>query len=471
VRRPRDWSVRARTTVAGLAVLAPVLGGAALAGVLVQGHELTRAAATVAEEQARLVARQIGADGTGPGGVSTTLGGDGLVQVVGPDGVVDASSPLRDRPPLTGLPPVGGTTEAELSNVIAGEEDRYLAVGVRVADTTSYVVAVRSLESVDAATASTARLFAIGVPAVLALVAALTWLLAGRALAPVEQLRRRVSEISVAGTGVRLPAVSTRDEIGRLAETLNEMLTRLDASARGQRQFIADASHELRSPVAAIRTVMEVSASAPSDPDEVRADVLAETRRLEVLVDGLLALARRDAMLGTPVPPRGLVDLADLIVELGERPRRTTLEMVLDEGVVVSGDRHALALLVGCLLDNADRHAHVRIRVSVGHHHEAATVMVCDDGDGVADEDRDRIFDRFVRLDEARTRDSGGAGLGLAIARAVAEEHGGTLRCEAPTSGSSGACFVLTLPMRASEAPSQAASAPRAEDDDEVTVR
>ncbi len=449
MRRPRDWSVRARTTLAGIAVLAPVLAAAAVTGVLVQGHELTRGTATVAQEQARLVVRQIVADGAPVG--SLPNGDDGLVQVVGQDGVLDASPSLLDRPPLTPRPPVGGTVELRVSGVVSGEEDTYLAVALRVGDTTTYVVALRSLENVDAATASTTRLLAIGVPAVLALVGALTWLLAGRALAPVERLRRRASEISVAGTGVRLPAGSSGDEIGRLADTLNQMLGRLDASARSQRQFVADASHELRSPVAAIRTVMEVSATAPSDPDEVRADVLAETRRLEVLVDGLLALARRDATDGSPTPRRTRVDLTGLVAESAQRPRRALVDVTLDEGVTISGDRHALQLLLGCLLDNADRHARTRVDVRLAHDATSATLTVTDDGDGVAPEQRERIFDRFVRLDEARTRDAGGAGLGLAIARAIAEEHGGTLRCVPPQDATSGARFVLTIPQRAGD--------------------
>ena len=229
------------------------------------------------------------------------------------------------------------------------------------------------------------------------------------------------------------------------------MLDRLDASAISQRQFIADASQELRNPVAAIRTVMEVSATASGDPDEVRADVLAESYRLEVLVDGLLALAHRDARIGTPTPRRERVDLTLLVQEAAQRPRRTAVETVLEDGdgIGVSGDPRALTLLPTCLLDNADRHAHGRVRVHLRYDSATATVTVSDDGDGIAPEDRERIFDRFARLDQARARDSGGAGLGLAIARAVAEEHGGALRCLAPESGSSGARFALTLPLAA----------------------
>ncbi len=454
MRRARDWSVRTRTTLAGVTVLAPVLGAAAVAGVLIQGHELTRATATVAEEQARLVAHQLEA-GDEPGeGLPTSSGDDGLVQVIGADGVVVASPPLSGLGPLVRLPPAGSSAEVVVRHVVAGEDDRYVAVAVRVGNSESYVVAVRSLESVDAATASTTKLFAIGVPAVLTLVGALTWLLAGRALAPVERLRRRASEITVAGTGMRLPAGTSHDEIGRLAATLNEMLGRLDASASSQRQFVADASHELRSPVAAIRTVMEVSATAPSDPDEVRADVIAETQRLQVLVDGLLALAQRDASAGTPIARRNLIDLAELVHEMAQRPRRAALEVVLDRdcpggyaAASVTGDRHALALLLTCLLDNADRHATSRIGIGLRHDAATATVTVTDDGDGVAAEDRERIFDRFVRLDQARTRDSGGAGLGLAIALAVTREHHGTLRCLEPAPDWRGARFVLTLPL------------------------
>ncbi len=435
--------------MAGLAVLAPVLGFIAVAGVLVQGHDLRQSTAAVAQEQARLVAHQVLLGGNDGNGLPAASGDSGLVQVVGPSGVVEASTALQGLAPLVRRPPVGVSTTTEVRDVVEGEEDRYVAAAVRVGDTASYVVAVRSLESVDAATASTTSLLAIGVPAVLALVSVLTWLLAGQALAPVENLRRRASEISVAGSGARLPDATGGDEIARLADTLNAMLGRLDASARSQRQFVADASHELRSPVAAIRTVMEVSATTPTDPDEVRADVLHETQRLEGLVDGLLALARRDALVATPAAHHSRINLTELVRQAAERPRRAAVATSLTDEVEVVGDRTALTQLVGCLLDNADRHALGRIDIALAADSTHARLTVTDDGEGVALEHHERIFERFVRLDEARTRDAGGAGLGLSIARAIAEEHDGTLRCVAPSADTDGATFVLDLPASA----------------------
>jgi signal transduction histidine kinase len=436
-----------RTTAAAVGVLTPVLAAASIAGVVVQGHELTRATASVAEEQARLVAGQVGS-GDGPAQVDPAggLGDDSMVQVVGPQGVVNASPTLRGRPPLTGRPAAGSTTETTVDGPVGGESDRFLAVAVGVDGSASYVVAVRSLESVDAATASTTGLLVVGVPAVLALVAVLTWLLAGRALAPVDELRRTADAISVTGSGVRLPRGSSDDEVARLADTLNEMLERLDASARSQRQFVADASHELRSPVAAIRTVMEVSATVPVDAREIRADVLAETARLETLVDGLLALARHDALADTSPTRTQVVDLVDVVDEQAGRPRRTSVTVATTDAAYVRGNPAELGLLVGCLLDNADRHAERAVQVGVSLEPETVEVVVQDDGPGVPEAERERIFDRFVRLDAARSRDAGGAGLGLAIARAVAAEHGGSLVCDPPQTGTSGARFTLVLP-------------------------
>ena len=450
VRLPR-LSVRTRAALAAVLALAPLTTAAAVAGVLVQRHELRQATSLVAEEQARSVANSL--RDVRAGTLSGTLGGEEtLVQVVGPSGVLNASLGLSGREPLVETPPPGGVTRTQVAALVAGEEDTYLVVATGVPGSDTYVVAARSLESAEAATSSTTRLFLIGVPVLVVLVGLLSWVLAGRALAPVEHLRRRASEITSTGTGVRLPEVATGDEIERLAATLNEMLERLDASTRAQRQFVADASHELRSPVASIRAVMEVSATTATDPAELRADVLAETERLAHLVDGLLALARRDATRpDRTAAPADEVDLSELVTEAAARPRRVPVDVHADGACVVKADARALSTLLVNLLDNAERHATTAVAVSLVRDRSTGDVelAVTDDGSGVPPADRERIFDRFTRLDEARTRDAGGAGLGLAIARATAEDLGGTLVCEQPQgrTGAAGARFVLTLPV------------------------
>ena len=431
---PTGWSVRVRTGVAAALALAPVLVLASVAAVSVQRQDLTDSAALVAEEQARTQARDLAQGSTGTSNDSEldgSLGGEEtLLQVVGPDGVIAASAGLTD----SALAPDPGTgiSRTMVRAVVEGEADRFVAVGVTVE-----------------ATGSTARLLAIGVPAVVLLVGLLSWTLAGRALAPVERLRRTASEITHTGSGTRLPEPPGDDEVAHLASTLNQMLDRLDASARSQRQFVADASHELRSPVATIRTLLEVDAQAPGDPDDLRADLLGEAARLERLVRALLSLARRDAT--DPQRRRDHdqeIRLVDVVETETRRPRRhqVTLEVAGDPRV--AGDNQALATLVTNLLDNADRHARSRVAVSVtvDVSRRTAELVVADDGPGVPEAERDRIFDRFVRLDEARTRDAGGAGLGLAIARAVVEDHGGTLVCEA-AAPAPGARFVARLPL------------------------
>ncbi len=440
----RRLSLRWRTALAAAAAIAPVLVGAGVAGVLVQRHELVAAAALVARDRAQALAEDA-PDGPGSSEQRTGLGDEtSLVQVIDSTGrVVLASAALDGLAPLTRAPQPGASVTS-VGAVVPGEGDPYVVVAVGGADG-GWAVATRSLESVDAAVASTTRLLLIGVPLLVALVGALGWALAALALRPVERLRVRASEITAAGADARLPTDGMADEVGRLAVTLNEMLARLDAAARGQRQFVADASHELRSPVAAIRTVMEVAGSgAGTDWLDVRRDVLLESARLERLVHDLLATARRDAA-GRATPAREPLRAAALLTEAARRPRRVPIDLVLEADPVVLGDPVALAGVVLNLLDNAERHArsHVELRLRLDRDH--AVVSVVDDGDGVAAADAERVFERFTRLDDARARDSGGSGLGLAIARAVAQENAGSLDLDR-THGP-GARFELRLPV------------------------
>ncbi|MEN8672393.1 HAMP domain-containing sensor histidine kinase [Nocardioides sp.] len=473
--RPRAWSVRMRSVVAVCLAISPLLVAASVAAVLIQQHDLTRSVALIGEEQARSVARDLERDGAGVQRVEGSLGGEEtLIQVVGPDGVLDASPQLRVPEPLAPPPPQGGVGRRVVGNLVPQESDRHLVVTVEVAGSRNYVAVARSLETVDEATASTTRLLGVGVPLLVAVLAGTSWLLVGRALAPVERIRRTADEITIAGSGRRVPAVPTHDEVGRLSQTLNEMLERLDVSARAQRQFVADASHELRSPVATLRALMEVSATVPLDQAELRRDVLAETARLERLVVGLLVLARRDAA-GPLRPVRDdPVDLADLVAREVARPRRLPVQAGgTDDQVLVRGDPDALGTVVSNLLDNAERHATSTVTAALSLAQDAAVpehwrgpaprtpredrtagrsawwavLTVTDDGAGVPEHERERIFERFVRLDEARTRDAGGAGLGLAISRAIAVDHAGWLACEV---GPGGAVFVLVLPTSSS---------------------
>ncbi|MFF2716072.1 sensor histidine kinase [Streptomyces sp. NPDC058011] len=283
-----------------------------------------------------------------------------------------------------------------------------------------------------------------GLPVLLAVVAGVTWLVTRRALRPVEGIRREMAAITASeDLARRVPEPDSRDEIAALARTTNETLTVLEASVDRQRRFVTDASHELRSPIASLRTQLEVAEAHPELLDLPGA--VADTVRLQALAADLLLLARLDA---GEKPGAARLEAGALVRE--EVSQRTgdripvTVEVAEDASYEVNGSRGQLARVVGNLLDNAQRHAEGLVAVSVAADGSGVRVEVRDDGAGVPEDERERIFERFVRLDDARSRDDGGAGLGLAIARDVAARHGGTLTVHRASEG--GAAFWLWLP-------------------------
>ncbi|MEV0600939.1 HAMP domain-containing sensor histidine kinase [Streptomyces sp. NPDC050315] len=279
----------------------------------------------------------------------------------------------------------------------------------------------------------------IGLPLLLLVVAGVTWLVTRRALRPVEGIRSEMAAIT-ASTDLsrRVPEPASRDEIARLARTTNETLAALEASVERQRAFIADASHELRSPIASLRTQLEVAEAHPELLDLPGA--VEDTVRLQHLAADLLLLARLDA---GERPKDTRIDLGALARE--ELSQRVADRLPVRAGelpsVEISGSRGQLSRILGNLVDNAQRHARSQVTVDVRRDGRWAVLRVDDDGPGVPEADRERIFERFVRLDDARSRDDGGAGLGLAIARDIAERHGGTLAVH------EGAAFELRLPV------------------------
>ncbi len=282
-----------------------------------------------------------------------------------------------------------------------------------------------------------------------AVVALTTWFAVGRALAPVEAIRREVDEISAAQLHRRVPQPKADDEIGRLAATMNRMLERLESARNSQRRFVSDASHELRSPITTIRQHAEV---ALAHPDRVTAAelaevVLAEQQRMQRLVEDLLLLARADEH----VPlTRAAVDLDDLAFEEGHRLRSTTSKRVDTSGVNavrVQGDADALRRMVRNVGENAVRHASSRVDVTLVERGEEVVLTIDDDGPGIPATERARVLQRFVRLDEARSRDEGGSGLGLSIVDEVVRAHGGSMSIEQSPLG--GARIVITLPVQA----------------------
>jgi signal transduction histidine kinase len=310
-----------------------------------------------------------------------------------------------------------------------------------------FAVVARSSAPADRTVAGLRNALMIGLPLLVAFVAGLAWWLTGRSLDPVEQMRLEVDEISSTDLARRVSEPATTDEIGQLARTMNRMLARLEQSQQTQEQFVSDAAHELRTPLASIAAQIDVDHAHPASADReaTASNVRLEVTRLQSLIDGLLTSARNQA----PQAPIHQ-SLVDLDVTAGSAASRAALpaHVQLDQRGIgagtVRGDETALASVVDNLLANAGRHARQHVAISVGTDSSGVWLVVDDDGAGVATADRERIFGRFVRLDEARSRDAGGSGLGLALARETASRHGGTLHADDSPLG--GARLVLRLP-------------------------
>ena len=300
-----------------------------------------------------------------------------------------------------------------------------------------------SLEPIRRTVDRVANALVFAVPTLVAAVAILAWLMTGRALRPVSAITSRAQEITGSTLDQRVPEPRTDDEIGQLARTMNAMLDRLESASERQKRFVSDASHELRSPVASIRLQMETALMRPEQADweAVGRTVLAEDQRLSSLVDNLLALARLEEGQSRP---RSEVDLDEICHDQLARPRRVPVDR---SGVLagrVFGVRDELTSVVRNLIDNAERHATSAVKVSVSTKGPWVRLVVEDDGPGVEVNLRDKVFERFARLQEGRSRDAGGAGLGLALTKRIVETHGGNIFIEESPLG--GAAFVVELP-------------------------
>ncbi|MCZ2849299.1 sensor histidine kinase [Modestobacter sp. VKM Ac-2978] len=444
----RRRSLRARLTAAAVAVVAVAISLSAVLLVVRLESALVGGIDGAARDRAERIAAAISS------GRSTesllAVDDDEVVQLLDGDGAVLASSvgPRGGRPLLT--TPTGNGPEVVTQDGLAlpGEEDephRVFTLPVSTPDGQRVVVQVGlPLDDTEESVEELTSALAIGVPAVVAVLAVLTWLLAGRALRPVEALRRQAADIPGHALDRRLAVPPSGEELARLATTFNALLGRAEGATRRQREFVADAAHEIRSPLASLRTQLEVAALHDDPSWRAQLPALTEdAQRLSRLVEDLLRLARIDAR--APLA-RDEVDLDDILLETAARARRHTA-LDIDTSTVsaarVTGDRDALARVVQNLLDNALRHARTTAAVGLTAT-DRAVLTVTDDGPGIPADQRERVFDRFTRLDDARSRDVGGTGLGLAIVRDVVRQHGGEVSIE---DAGPGARFVVRLPL------------------------
>jgi signal transduction histidine kinase len=320
----------------------------------------------------------------------------------------------------------------------------------RTVDTPSGEVTVTVAAPVDQEVArsldAVRRALRIGLPLLVGLVALAAWWTAGRALRPVERLRAEADAISASTLHRRVSEPGTGDEVHRLSRTMNAMLERLEGAVTRQRQFVADASHELRNPVAAMRTDLEAALCEGDRADwpTVAREVLAEEARVEALIGDLLVLAAEDE--GAATLPGTDVDLNELAAAEARRGRNVQVSSAPDsDRVVVVGSHRQLERALANLVDNAERHADSQVRISTTNQAGWAQLWVDDDGPGIPAADRDRVFERFTRLDDSRARDQGGSGLGLAMVRSIVTRHRGSVWAEQSPLG--GARFIIALPM------------------------
>ena len=454
-------SVRARATLISVVVVGAAMAAGAAGLLSILHASMEEGVETTARAQMNDVASLLRL-GQLPAQLPAGRGGT-FTQVVAADGrVLATTAPLVGTEPISRLHPGEEGIEidtiptlSERGSVDSDPEGPYLLLAQTLpapvngasgsGALTVYIAS--SLRPVVRATTLVGVALAIGLPVLVILVGGLVWIYTGRALRPVEAIRVEVADISGHDLHRRVPVPPSADEVARLAQTMNGMLDRLEASAIAQRRFVADASHELRSPLAVLQATLEVALAHPDDSNwnTVASDSLDEARRLHRLVEDLLVLARTEAR------PAGAewrsVDLDDLVLSETRRRRAAGDGPIFDlhhlSGGQVRGDGDQLARVVHNLMDNAQRHAATTVTVECSTTDGGVVLVVADDGPGIPPAERQRIFERFARLDESRTEGDGGTGLGLAIVKEIVESHGGTI---AVTDSAAGARFELRLP-------------------------
>ncbi|NMO53722.1 HAMP domain-containing protein [Actinoplanes sp. TBRC 11911] len=369
--------------------------------------------------------------------------------------VIGASTAIADHPPISALRPAAGKRLQETKHLNLGEEAPFLiiATGVHTPTGVQTALVAESTDTVNDADEAIAAAVVVGLPVLTIIVAVATFLFVGRTLRPVEAMTRQAATITARNLHTRLPVPVADDEIAALADTMNTMLDRIETASAAQRRFVADASHELRSPLATIHANADllVSAGLPDTEAAPAGRIHTESRRMAKLVDDLLLLARVDDQ-ALRVRHED-VDLDDLVYVQRDRVSLEHPQLLVDgrvEPVRISGDPEQLHRVLRNLVDNAVRHARKTVTISLTARDSGGIgigigeIVIGNDGPPIPAADRERIFDRFVRLDDSRSRHGGGAGLGLAIARDIVTAHHGTLTADALTHG---AAMRITLPL------------------------
>lgn len=450
------WGIRNQSTAAAVAVVAcALLAGGVLLLVLLQ-NALTASTDSVLRTKANDVAALITSQDVAEAGQSISTAGrvDLLIQIIDASGkVVEASDPSLKTGPISSLNPGPGESAVQKVPALAGvpgDGEYYIVAAGAGSGSEKYVVlTARSVQAQSDTVRTVALFLLLATPVLLLIVGLSVRFLVGRSLRQVETIRSQVAVIDGGRLGDRVDVPPTRDELGALATTMNAMLSRIEAADTAQRQFLSHASHELRSPLTTLRTGLEVSAGDPTHRawQDIAPVLQSETLRMGHLVEDLLTLSKADDSGFTL--RRTDVDLDDVLAtELsrlratGSRSRAVVSQM---EPVRVAGDPGRLAQVLRNVLDNADRHALTTVQATLKPDRGEAVLWIDNDGPPVPESERERVFERFVRLDESRSRDTGGSGLGLAIARTLTEAHGGTITAgQAPD----GFCrFEIRLPL------------------------
>jgi signal transduction histidine kinase len=448
---PLPWrsSLRLRLTVAGVSLAAAIFAIGGAVTITLYSRSLTLSVQHYTAQTATAIASRL----TGqwlPDPIPMPTGpGVPRVQVLDSRGSVVTGDPSSaGKPAMYRLP--AGLSRQQVTigslSLAGGSSATVDAVRVKTPGGPETVVAAMPLSGVAARVTEAIEVTAVSCAGALIVVGAVAWLTAGRVLRPVEQMRTRAVAIAAsADPSGRLPKSGT-DELGKLTETLNGMLASIERSIDRQRRFVADAAHELRTPLAGLTAALEIAQQHSDIPrDTLIGELLTGHRRLSRTLNDLLVLAALDGRAREEMTP---VDLAGIVTDCSRRssPGGVCLHTGILQRAVVLGSESQLSRMVTNLVDNALRYAQTKVELSVRASLGRARIAVTDDGPGIPESDKERIWDRFVRLDDDRSQARGGSGLGLAIVREIAAAHGGETSV-GNTSPGPGAEFVILLPL------------------------